>query len=201
MEKESDTRLRLLLKEFLPELTEKPNIGAAVAKFAEALTILGVPLEGSRRKTPERFIKYLVGALTPKPFEMTTFTEKCYGGMVLVRDIPFTSLCEHHLLAFKGKAHVAYLPNTEGTIVGLSKIPRTVYKYSARLQTQERLTFQIAADLYCHLNAHGVGVILEAEHSCMTLRGACAVGSSTRTAQLMGNFHDADVKSEFFSAI
>lgn len=116
-----------------------------------------------------------------------TFTEK-YDEIVLVRDISFESFCEHHLLPFYGKAHIAYLPN--GKIVGLSKLGRVVEILSRRPQVQERMTENIADLMMKHLNARGVGVILEATHTCMTIRGIRKPGSTCTTSAMRGTFAD-----------
>lgn len=119
------------------------------------------------------------------------FTEK-YNEMVVVKSIEFFSMCEHHMLPFFGKAHVAYIPN--GKIVGLSKIPRVVEVYSRRLQVQERLTQQIAETLQHYLNPLGVGVVIEAKHMCMMLRGVEKQSSAATTSAMLGVFRD-DVKT------
>jgi GTP cyclohydrolase I len=115
----------------------------------------------------------------------TTFDE-AYNEIVVLKDIPFYSMCEHHMMPFHGKAHVAYLPN--GRIVGLSKLARLVEGFARRLQVQERLTCQIADTLFSKLNARGVAVLLEASHSCMTMRGIKKPGSSMVTSALRGHF-------------
>jgi len=120
---------------------------------------------------------------------MTTFpNDEGYDELVLARDIPFTSLCEHHALPFSGIAHVGYLPSDR--IVGLSKLARVVEHYARRLQVQERLTVQIADLLQDALDPRGVGVVLDAEHSCMSLRGARVVGTRTVTSALRGLVRD-----------
>jgi len=117
---------------------------------------------------------------------------------VLVRDIGFTSLCEHHLLPFSGVAHIGYLPDEQ--IVGLSKIARTVDTFARRLQVQERLTQQIAGWLHDQLRPRGLGVVLEAEHQCMSLRGARVSGSRTVTSALLGRLRDdAGTRAEFLA--
>jgi GTP cyclohydrolase I len=124
--------------------------------------------------------------------------EETYDEMVLVKDIDFYSLCEHHLLPFFGRVHVAYIP--DGRIVGLSKLPRMVGMFARRPQVQERLTMQIANWLNDHLDAKGVGVVIEAEHSCMTLRGVQAAGSNTVTSALLGTLRsDPSARAEFLS--
>lgn len=113
------------------------------------------------------------------------FDEGNNDEMVIVRDIPMYSMCEHHLLPFIGKAHIAYIPGA-GKVLGLSKLARIVDCYARRPQLQERLTAQIADFLYTELNAKGVAVVVEAEHLCMTMRGARAAGAVTRTSALRG---------------
>jgi GTP cyclohydrolase IA len=127
------------------------------------------------------------------------FTEE-YSEMVIVKDIDFYSLCEHHMIPFFGKAHVAYIPN--GKIIGLSKLPRVVDVFSRRLQVQERLTQQIATTLYDVLSPQGVGVVVEARHMCMMMRGVQKQNSIATTSSMLGLFRD-DVKTrqEFLSLI
>jgi GTP cyclohydrolase I len=127
--------------------------------------------------------------LTPRPFDMTTVpNDEGYDELVVVRSIPVQSLCEHHLLPFVGVAHVAYLPGER--IVGLSKLARVVEYYARALQVQERLTVQIADWLERELEPRGVGVVLEAEHMCMTLRGVQKPGTKTVTSALHGLVRD-----------
>jgi GTP cyclohydrolase I len=137
--------------------------------------------------------------LTPVEFEATTFpNDEGYDELVLVRDIPFHSLCMHHLLPFSGVAHVAYLPADR--IVGLSKLARVVDRFARGLQVQERLTVQVADWLETHLQPAGVGVVLEAEHSCMALRGIKKPGSRTVTSALLGSVRDdMRTREEFLS--
>jgi len=141
------------------------------------------------RATPDRVARAFAEQLTPQPFAPTTFpNDESYNELVLVRDIPFNSLCEHHLLPFVGTAHVAYLPKDR--IVGLSKLARVVDHYSRALQVQERMTQQIADWLLRELDPRGVGVVLEAEHMCMRLRGARVTGTHTVTSALHGIVRD-----------
>lgn len=126
------------------------------------------------------------------------FHENDNEEMVIVRDIPFSSLCEHHILPFTGKAHVAYIPH-EGRITGLSKIARCVNGYARRLQLQERLTAQIADAMMAELRPRGVLVVLEAEHMCMTMRGVKKPGSRTVTVVTRGAFEtDAALRESFY---
>jgi GTP cyclohydrolase I len=127
--------------------------------------------------------------LTPKAFNVTTFDNKeGYDELVLARDIPFRSLCQHHLLPFHGVAHVGYLP--AGRVLGLSKLARVVDHFAADLQTQERLTKQVADWLDEHLQPRGAGVVIEADHLCMSLRGIGANGSETITSAMHGRLRD-----------
>lgn len=150
-------------------------------------------------RTPRRFAEAYAELMAPEPFDFTTFANsEGYDELVLIRDIPVQSLCEHHLLPFTGVAHVAYLPADR--VVGLSKIPRMVDHYARRPQTQERLTVQIADALAARLQPRGIGVVVEAEHTCMTLRGARATGSKTSTSALRGTLRDdARSRAEFFA--
>lgn len=124
------------------------------------------------------------GAHLERQFEVN------HDEMVVVSDIPFSSLCEHHLLPFIGKAHLAYIPGASGRVCGLSKLARVVDGYAKRLQVQERLTVQIADDLMNRLNADGALVVLEAEHLCMTVRGVHKPGSITTTSAVRGLFKE-----------
>jgi len=123
-----------------------------------------------------------------------------YKEMVIVKDISFYSLCEHHMLPFFGKAHIAYIP--DGRIIGLSKIPRLVEAFARRLQVQERLTVQIADTIFKKLKPKGVGVVLEAQHLCMTMRGVKNASSSAATSSMLGVFQkDNRVREEFLNLI
>jgi GTP cyclohydrolase I len=153
----------------------------------------------SMRDTPRRMARAYAELFTPPEFDLTTFpNDEGYDELVLARSIPMRSVCEHHLLPFTGIAHVGYLPGAR--ILGLSKLARVVMHFAARPQVQERLTKQIANWLDEQLSPAGVGVVIEAEHSCMTLRGVHATGSSTVTSALLGTLRD-DPRSrqEFFS--
>jgi GTP cyclohydrolase IA len=153
---------------------------------AELLAALGQDLSSEQLlDTPRRVAASYAELLTPAPFTPTTFpNDEGYDELVLARAIPFQSLCQHHLLPFVGVAHVGYLP--AGRILGLSKLARVVELFSRRLQLQERLTTQVANWLQDQLVPKGVGVVLEAEHLCMTLRGVQATGARTVTSTLHG---------------
>jgi GTP cyclohydrolase I len=150
-------------------------------------------------KTPGRVSRAFAELLSPREFGLTTFpNEEGYDELVVARDIPFTSLCEHHLLPFTGTAAVGYLPGNR--ILGLSKLARVVEMFARRAQVQERMTTQIATWLDQHLHPRGVGVVLQAEHTCMTVRGVQARGASTVTSALLGLVRDdARTRQEFMS--
>jgi GTP cyclohydrolase I len=149
------------------------------------------------RDTPRRVALAFEEFLTARPFLPTTFpNDEGYDELVLVRDIPFHSLCQHHLLPFTGVAHVGYLPGER--ILGLSKLARVVEHFARGLQVQERLTKQVGDWLVDQLAPKGVGVVMEAEHLCMSLRGVQAVGSRTVTSSLHGLIRDdARSRAEF----
>jgi GTP cyclohydrolase I len=174
------------------------DLAAAEAAVRDLLVALGQdPHSEHLRETPRRVALAYEEFLTPEPFVPTTFpNEEGYDELVLVRDIPFHSLCEHHLLPFSGVAHVGYLPASR--ILGLSKLARVVDHFARGLQVQERLTKQIGDWLDVRLAPKGVGVVLEAEHLCMSLRGVEAVGSKTVTSSLHGLVRDdARTRAEF----
>ena len=170
---------------------------SAITDFLEAL---GVDLtDESLQDTPRRVAAAFAELLTPLPFEATTFANaEGYDELVVARSIPFHSLCEHHLLPFHGVAHVAYLPGER--IVGLSKLGRVVESFARRLQVQERMTVQIADWVEEFLQPRGVGVVLEAEHLCMSLRGVQKPGTVTVTSALHGLVRDdARTRQEFLA--
>jgi len=173
---------------------------AAERAIQDLLKALGQDADSEHlRDTPRRVVAAYAELLTPQPFAMTTFpNEEGYDELVLVRDIPFQSLCQHHLLPFHGVAHVGYLPGER--ILGLSKLARVVEHFARRLQVQERLTQQVAACLDENLRPKGVGVVLEAEHQCMSLRGVRANGSRTITSALRGTMRtDPATRQEFLA--
>ena len=173
----------------------------AEAAAADLLTALGIDLAAeATAATPGRMARALAEMLTPPDYEMTTFpNDEGYDELVLVQDIPVQSLCEHHFLPFTGVAHVGYLPGDR--ILGLSKLARTVEHHARHAQTQERLTQRIADHLVHSLGAKGVGVVVEAEHSCMTLRGARVPGSRTVTSALFGRLRDDPATRAEFLAL
>lgn len=161
---------------------------------------LGVSLTAEgMRSTPRRMARAYAEMLTRTPFNPTTFpNEEGYDELVIAREIPFRSLCEHHVLPFVGTAYVGYLPGTR--LLGLSKLARVVDSLAHGLQLQERLTQQIADWLDAHLRPEGVGVVLKAEHLCMTLRGVRATGSTTVTSAVHGRLRtDPRSRQEFFA--
>jgi GTP cyclohydrolase I len=163
---------------------------AAERAAADLLVALGADLHADGvRDTPRRMVAAYGELLTAKPFNLTTFpNDEAYDELVVVREIPFRSLCMHHVLPFYGVAHVAYLPAER--ILGLSKLARVVELFSRDLQVQERLTTQIAGWLHEQLQPKGVGVVLEAEHLCMSLRGVQTPGAKTVTSALHGLVRD-----------
>jgi GTP cyclohydrolase I len=190
--------------EELPSLRVVPAPGidlpAAERAVADLLRALGEdPASDAFTGTPRRVASALAELLTASPFDATTFAnDDDYDELVLVRDIPFHSLCEHHLLPFRGVAHVAYVPRER--VIGLSKLARVVDHCARRLQLQERLTVQIADWIDEHLSPLGVGVVLDAEHTCMSLRGVQKSGSRTVTSALRGLVRDdARAREEFLA--
>ena len=184
----------------------KPSSGvdlvAAEQAAAEFLIALGVDLDTeSLAATPARMARAYAEMFSPQPFDLTTFPNDAgYDELIIARSIPVQSVCEHHLLPFVGVAHVGYLPG--GRILGLSKLARVVELFARRPQVQERLTQQIADWLQDQLAPRGVGVVVEAEHLCMTVRGVRARGASTVTSALHGQLRsDAASRAEFFALI
>ncbi|WP_372482253.1 GTP cyclohydrolase I FolE [Streptomyces glomeratus] len=176
------------------------DLAAAETAAGQFLHALGISTASeSLRGTPGRMARAYAELFSPRPFDLTTFpNDEGYDELVLARRIPVRSVCEHHLLPFVGTAHVGYLPGAR--ILGLSKLARVVEHFACRPQVQERLTKQVADWLQTHLEPKGVGVVIEAEHSCMTLRGVQATGSSTMTSTLLGLLRsDARSRSEFLA--
>lgn len=185
-EAHSTGRIAELVRQMLVELGEDPN------------------REGLRR-TPERFekaMRFLTAGYRQDPDKLLNgaMFSVCYDEMVVVKDIELYSLCEHHLLPFFGKCHVAYIPTKK--VVGLSKIARLVNMYARRLQIQERLTSQIAEALQKQLSPQGVGVIIEARHLCMVMRGVEKQNSTATTSHMLGGFRDnKQTRDEFLALV
>ncbi|MFG1622853.1 GTP cyclohydrolase I FolE [Kribbella sp. NPDC049227] len=176
------------------------DLPAARRAVADLLTALGRdPHSAHLADTPRRVADAYAEMLTPREFELTTFpNDEGYDELVLAKDIPVQSLCEHHLLPFTGVAHVGYLPGER--ILGLSKLARVVELFARDFQVQERLTKQVADWLQDHLAPKGVGVVIEAEHQCMSLRGVRATGSRTVTSSLHGTLREnPSSRQEFFA--
>ncbi|MBO9730505.1 MAG: GTP cyclohydrolase I FolE [Chitinophaga sp.] len=176
-----------------------------VENYKECLHLLGEdPTREGLAKTPERMAKamqFLTQGYQQDAraiLEGAKFTES-YSEMVIVKDIEIYSMCEHHMLPFFGKAHVAYIPN--GYITGLSKLARVVDVFARRLQVQERLTHQILDAIQDTLQPEGVGVVIEAQHLCMMMRGVQKQNSITTTSAFSGQFHHGDTRAEFMKLI
>ena len=187
----------------LRALPADPRIDLARAEESvrTLLASLGYDLSDEVLKdTPRRVAGMLAEMVTPVQFELTTFPNEGYDELIVARGIRFHSLCLHHMLPFIGVAHVGYLPKDR--IVGLSKLARVVEHYARDLQVQERLTAQIAKSLQDNLNPKGVGVVLEAEHLCMSLRGVQKPGAKTVTSSLHGLIRDdARTRQEFLALV
>jgi GTP cyclohydrolase I len=166
------------------------DLEAAERAARALLEALGAdPADEGLAETPRRVAAAFAELLTPAPFSPTTFAnDQGYDELVVARSIPLRSLCRHHLLPFWGVAHVGYLPGER--ILGLSKLARVVELFARDLQTQERLTSQVAGWLEQHLGPRGVGVVVDAEHLCMTVRGVRAAGARTVTSALRGRVRD-----------
>ncbi len=191
---EGSRRLRVL------HAHEQIDLPAAERAVRDLLLALGRdPFSPHLADTPRRVATSFEEMLTPRAFDLTTFpNDEHYDELVLARSIPVHSLCEHHMLPFTGVAHVGYLPGER--ILGLSKLARVVELFARDLQVQERLTVQVANWLQEHLDPKGVGVVIEAEHLCMSMRGVQAHGSRTITSSLHGVLReDPRSRQEFFT--
>lgn len=176
------------------------DLASAEKAAADLLQALGLPMDtDGMAETPRRMAHAYAEMLSVGAFDFTTFDNaEGYDELVLVEDIPVRSLCEHHMLPFTGVAHIGYLPGDR--ILGLSKFARVVDFFGHRPQTQERLTKQIAEHLQDQLSPRGVGVVIEAEHTCMSLRGVRAAGSRTVTSALFGTLREnPSSRAEFLS--
>lgn len=190
------------------QITEKYNsaeLAKLIKSFESVLKEVGedVSREGLM-KTPERAAKamqFLTQGYTQNAEEIlrSAMFREDYSEMVIVKDIELYSLCEHHMLPFFGKAHVAYIPN--GYIVGLSKIPRVIDVFARRLQVQERLTHEILHCIQDTLNPLGVAIVIEAQHMCMMMRGVQKQNSLTTTSAFTGEFRRVETRSEFLNLI
>jgi GTP cyclohydrolase I len=201
----------MTIADLSPDVTTRPRLelirgGAdidltrAERAVADLLAALGQDTSDEHtRDTPRRVAAAYAEMLTPRSFNLTTFpNDEGYDELVLACDIPFHSLCQHHMLPFHGIAHVGYLPGER--ILGLSKLARVVELFARGLQVQERLTKQVAGWLQDQLAPKGVGVVMEAEHLCMSLRGVQATGSRTVTSALHGLLRtDQRSRAEFFA--
>lgn len=175
----------------------------AIEALKTLLTYIGEDLDREGLKnTPFRVIesyRELFSGYDKKPEDVLKYFHDAYDEMVIVRDIEFTSMCEHHMLPFIGKAHIAYIPS--GRVVGLSKLVRLFEVFSRRLQIQERLTQQVAQALDTHLMPKGTAVVVEAKHLCMSCRGVNKQHSVMVTSCLIGEFRVPEVRQEFFNLI
>lgn len=194
------------IKSKAPTRGAEPDIARIESHYRDILRDLGEdPRREGLLKTPKRVAKALRELTSGYRVDLDAlinqalFTE-CYDEMVLVRDISFYSMCEHHMLPFFGRAHVAYIP--EKNIIGLSKIPKIVEVFARRLQVQERLTMEVAHTLESKLKPKGVAVVLEARHLCMEMRGAESHHSPTTTSCMLGVFQkDARTRKEFLELV
>jgi GTP cyclohydrolase I len=179
----------------------KLDVAAAERAARDLLRAIGADLDSpDLLETPRRVAASFAELVTPAEFDATLFPNEGYDELVLVRDIPFHTLCMHHLLPFHGEAHVAYIPGER--IVGISKLARVVEAYARDLQLQERMTEQIADWLEQELAPRGAGVVLSAEHMCMTIRGVRKPGARTITSAVRGTLRDdARTRQEFFSLV
>ena len=159
-------------------------------------------LEGTPRRIADMYAELFSGLDMDAKAELTVDFEVGHHEMVILRDIPFYSMCEHHLLPFYGVAHVGYIPNKEGRVVGLSKLARVVDIFAKRLQLQERMTTQIADTIVEALQPDGVAVVIQAEHLCMTMRGIKKPGSNVITSATRGIFRSrAATRAEFMTLV
>ena len=187
------------------DIYDEATTESVAQNIASILDALGEdPEREGLQKTPERVAKayqFLTHgyALDPRDILQQAVFEEAYDEMILVKDIELYSLCEHHMLPFYGKAHVAYIP--DGKIVGLSKIPRTVEVFARRLQVQERLTLQIRDAIDEVLQPLGTAVVIEAQHLCMMMRGAEKQNSRTTTSSVSGEFEKHSTRDEFMRLI
>ncbi len=185
-------------------MVDEARIKTAVSQLIEAIGddpqregLIDTP-----RRVAEMYAELFSGISRDPKLELSVGFEEAHREMVIVRDIPFYSMCEHHLLPFYGVAHVAYIPNQKGRVVGASKLARVVEVVSKRLQLQERMTSNIADDIMEAIKPDGVAVVIQAEHLCMIMRGIKKPGSALVTSALRGIFRSRiATRSEFFSLL
>ena len=190
---------------YIPTMSDQERDEALRHHYTQILQLLGEdPEREGLVKTPERVSKamsFLTQGMAQSPEEIlrSAMFKEDYRQMVIVKDIDFYSLCEHHMLPFFGKMHIGYIPN--GYITGLSKLPRVVDVFARRLQVQERLTMQIKDCIQSALNPLGVIVVIEAQHMCMQMRGVEKQNSYTTTSDFTGAFREAKTREEFMQLI
>lgn len=190
---------------YIPTMSDQERDEALRHHYTQILQLLGEdPEREGLVKTPERVSKamrFLTQGMAQSPEEIlrSAMFKEDYRQMVIVKDIDFYSLCEHHMLPFFGKVHIGYIPN--GYITGLSKLPRVVDVFARRLQVQERLTMQIKDCIQSALNPLGVIVVIEAQHMCMQMRGVEKQNSYTTTSDFTGAFREAKTREEFMQLI
>ncbi len=183
---------------------DEARIRAAVASMIEAIgeDPKREGLVDTPRRVAEMYAELFMGLNVDPREELTVGYEEGHREMVIVRDIPFYSMCEHHLLPFYGTVHIGYVPNANGRVVGLSKLARVVEIITSRPQVQERMTTEIADVIMDGLKPDGVAVVIHAEHMCMIMRGVKKAGSAIITSALRGTFRSkAETRTEFFSLL
>ena len=183
---------------------DEVRIKAAVASIIEAIgeDPSREGLMGTPQRVAEMYAELFMGLEIDPKQELTVAYEQGHREMVIVKDIPFYSMCEHHLLPFYGMAHIGYIPDVSGRIVGISKLARVVEIVARRPQIQERMTTEIADAIMDGLKPSGVAVVVQAEHMCMIMRGIKKPGSNIVTSAIRGAFqHSASTRAEFFSLI
>ncbi len=185
--------------------TKEEKISQLKTRYSDIISFAGEDVEREGLiKTPERAAKamdFLTSGYNHNAADiiLSAMFKESYNEMVIVKDIEFYSMCEHHLLPFYGKAHIAYIPN--GYIVGLSKLPRVIDVYARRFQVQERLTQEILDVIDQTLNPHGVAVVIEASHMCMMMRGVQKQSSKTTTSAFTGEFKNVETRNEFLQLL
>lgn len=185
-------------------MIDKAKIEAAASTILEAIgeDTQREGLVGTPQRIAEMYCELFKGMEVDATAELAVGFEEGHREMVILRNIPFYSVCEHHLLPFYGVAHVGYIPNKDGRVVGISKLARVVDTYAKRLQLQERMTTQIADTILEALKPDGVAVVIEAEHLCMTMRGIEKPGSNVVTSATRGTFRSrAATRAEFLSLV